>query len=111
MEAALFRVVSDGKLLSPFSLFVHEYYLTKIFSLGSISINLAKDTAEITAIELLDSTIDTEDDTDVKLQGFINRQDVEFETPVEMKKPLSWRWGPTGVIIQLITKKRWGKIR
>jgi hypothetical protein len=111
MEAALFRVVSDGKLLSPFSLFVHEYYLTKIFSLGSISINLAKDTAEITAIELLDSTIDTEDDTDVKLQGFINKQDVEFETPIEMKKPLSWRWGPTGVIIQLITKKRWGKIR
>jgi hypothetical protein len=111
MEAALFRVVSDGALLSPFSLFVHEYYLTKIFSLGSISINLAKDTAEITAIELLDSTIDTEDDTDVKLQGFINRQDVEFETPIETKKPLSWRWGPTGVIIQLITKKRWGKIR
>jgi hypothetical protein len=107
MEGRIWNIYEEG-LLNPLMLVNHTSYPTKQFQICTIDMDLKNETAEATLVECYDTEISTQ--AAVKKTGLINPQDLESE-PKDAKKPLSWRWGPTGVIIQLITKKRWGKIR
>jgi hypothetical protein len=107
MEGRIWNIYEEG-LLNPLMLVNHTSYPTKQFQICTIDMDLKNETAETTLVECYDTEISTQ--AAVKKTGLINPQDLEAE-PKDAKKPISWRWGPTGVIIQLITKKRWGKIR
>lgn len=110
LEGRIFNCTQGNYYISPIAFVKFDAYATKRFCFGTLDVDIVKDTAEITAIEIRDTEISVP--SGFQTNGLINQQDVEYDKiQPEKNKPLSWRWGPTGVIIQLITKKRWGKIR
>lgn len=108
MEASLFNLYSNSRLISLLNTCTIDEIPDTEFLITTMSSDIRQETSEVTLVEIRDtsSTADFDELAASETFRYLNvRQEVFNEIP-EDKKPLDWRFGGLGNILELIRRRK-----
>jgi hypothetical protein len=106
MEATVLNLLSSGRLLSPLNTVTFDEIPDREFMITTMRSDLRNETSEMTFVELRD-TSSTDDFTELGNETFkyLNVTQEVFNEIAEDKKPLDWKFGLSGIFVQLLKRR------